>query len=71
MPSRNSSQTRRHLSRAEGRGSGATGQYLNKTVVPAIAMIDAVHKVVLAIPRGTTHIDEASDVVAFGLVEVA
>jgi hypothetical protein len=34
-------------------------------------MIDAVYKVVLAIARGTTHIDEASDVVAFGLVEVA
>lgn len=45
-----------------GGGTGKTGQYLNETVVPAMALIDAGYKVVLATPRGPKpHIDEASD----------
>ncbi len=40
----------------------ATGQYLNETVVPALAVIEAGYDVVLATPNGTKpHIDEASD----------
>jgi putative intracellular protease/amidase len=40
---------------------GATGQYLNETVVPAMAVIDAGYDVVLATPDGTKpHIDAAS-----------
>lgn len=43
-------------------GTGATGQYLNETVVPAMAVIEAGYDVVLATPDGTKpHIDEASD----------
>lgn len=43
-------------------GTGATGQYLNETVVPAMAFIDAGYDVVLATPNGEKpHIDEASD----------
>ena len=43
-------------------GWGATGQYLNETVVPAMAIIDAGYDLVLATPDGTKpHIDEASD----------
>jgi len=43
-------------------GWGATGQYLNETVVPAMAVIEAGYEVVLATPNGTKpHIDEASD----------
>jgi len=43
-------------------GSAAIGQYLNETVVPAMAMIDADYEIVLATPNGTKpHIDEASD----------
>jgi putative intracellular protease/amidase len=46
----------------QGGGTGATGQYLNETVVPAMAFIDAGYEVVLATPDGTKpHIDEASD----------
>ena len=46
----------------QGGGWGATGQYLNETVVPAMAVIDAGYEVVLATPDGTKpHIDEASD----------
>ncbi|WP_232495731.1 DJ-1/PfpI family protein [Novosphingobium kaempferiae] len=46
-------------------GWGATGQYLNETVVPAMAVIEAGYEVVLATPNGTKpHIDEASDAVA-------
>ena len=46
----------------QGGGTGPTGQYLNETVVPAMAMIDAGYKVVLATPDGTKpHIDPASD----------
>jgi len=43
-------------------GTGPTGNYLNETVVPAMALIDAGYDVVLATPNGTKpHIDEASD----------
>lgn len=46
----------------EGGGTGPTGNYLNETVVPAIALIDAGYDLVLATPNGTKpHIDEASD----------
>lgn len=44
---------------------GATGQYLNETTVPAMAVIDAGYEVVLATPNGTKpYIDPASDAVA-------
>jgi putative intracellular protease/amidase len=44
-----------------GGGTGATGQYLNETVVPAQALVAAGYEVVLATPNGTKpHIDEAS-----------
>lgn len=46
----------------QGGGTGATGQYLNETVVPAMALVDAGYDVVLATPNGAKpHIDEASD----------
>lgn len=46
----------------QGGRTGATGQYLNETVVPAMAIIAAGYDVVLATPNGTKpHIDEASD----------
>jgi putative intracellular protease/amidase len=46
----------------EGGGTGPTGNYLNETVVPAMALIDAGYTLVLATPNGTKpHIDEASD----------
>ena len=46
----------------QGGGTGATGQYLNETVVPAMAFVDAGYDVVLATPNGAPpHIDEASD----------
>jgi putative intracellular protease/amidase len=46
----------------QGGRTGATGQYLNETVVPAMALIAAGYDVVLATPDGTKpHIDEASD----------
>lgn len=45
-----------------GGGTGATGQYLNETVVPAMALVEAGYDVVLATPNGAKpHIDEASD----------
>jgi putative intracellular protease/amidase len=45
-------------------GWGATGQYLNETVVPAMAVIDAGYEVGLATPNGTKpHIDAVSDAV--------
>ena len=45
-----------------GGGTGATGQYLNETVVPAMALVEAAYDVVLATPNGAKpHIDEASD----------
>nr|WP_315383486.1 type 1 glutamine amidotransferase domain-containing protein [uncultured Sphingomonas sp.] len=43
-------------------GSGPTGQYLNETVVPIEAMLDAGFDFVLATPDGTKpHIDPQSD----------
>src|SRR5262249_5627088 len=46
----------------EGGGTGPTGNYLNETVVPVMALIEAGYDVVLATPNGTKpHIDEASD----------
>ena len=46
----------------QGGGTGPTGNYLNETVVPAMAFIEAGYDVVLATPNGTKpHIDEASD----------
>ena len=46
----------------QGGGQAAIGQYLNETVVPVMALIDAGYDVVLATPDGTKpHIDEASD----------
>ena len=50
--------------RIETRGGywGATGNYLNETVVPAMALIAAGYEVVLATPDGAKpHIDAASD----------
>jgi putative intracellular protease/amidase len=49
----------------QGGRTGATGQYLNETVVPAMAVIAAGYEIVLATPEGTKpHIDEASDAAA-------
>lgn len=46
----------------QGGGTGPTGQYLNETVVPAMALIDAGYDVVLATPNGKQpYIDPASD----------
>ncbi len=46
----------------QGGGAAAIGQYLNETVVPSIALIEAGYQVVLATPNGTKpHIDELSD----------
>jgi putative intracellular protease/amidase len=46
----------------QGGGWGPTGQYLNETVVPAMAVIKAGYDVVLATPNGTKPpIDAASD----------
>jgi putative intracellular protease/amidase len=46
----------------QGGDTGATGQYLNETVVPAMAFVDAGYDVVLGTPNGAKpHIDEASD----------
>ena len=45
-----------------GGGTGATGQYLNETVVPAMTLVEAGYDVVLATPNGAKpHIDEVSD----------
>lgn len=45
-----------------GGGTGATGQYLNELVVPAMALVEAGYEVVLVTPNGEKpHIDEASD----------
>src|SRR5262245_11083084 len=45
-----------------GGGTGATGQYLNETVVPAMALVEAGYDLVLATPNGAKpHIDEVSD----------
>jgi len=46
----------------QGGGAGPTGQYLNETVVPVMAIVDAGYEIVLATPDGTKpHIDPASD----------
>ena len=46
----------------QGGGRAAIGQYLNETVVPVMALMDANYDVVLATPNGSKpHIDEASD----------
>ncbi len=46
----------------QGGRFGATGQYLNETVVPAMALIAAGYDVVLATPKGgKPHIDAASE----------
>lgn len=52
-----------NATRIEVRGGwGVTGQYLNETVVPAMALIAAGYEVVLATPAGTRpHIDPVSD----------
>ncbi len=52
----------------KGGGFATIGQYLNETVVPAMALINAGYEVVLATPDGTKpHIDEGSDSVgSFG-----
>lgn len=57
----------------QGGGSASIGQYLNETVVPAMALIEAGYELVLATPNGTKpHIDEASDSAAhFGGDEAA
>lgn len=48
----------------QGGGWGATGQYLNETVVPALAVIDAGYEIVLATPTGEKPtIDPKSDAV--------
>jgi putative intracellular protease/amidase len=47
----------------QGGRTGPTGQYLNETVVPAMALVDAGYEIVLATPDGTKpHIDPVSDV---------
>ncbi|RUM07640.1 type 1 glutamine amidotransferase domain-containing protein [Rhizobium chutanense] len=47
----------------QGGGTGPTGQYLNETVVPVIALVDAGYEIVLATPNGTKpYIDPVSDV---------
>ncbi|MBY3042789.1 type 1 glutamine amidotransferase domain-containing protein [Rhizobium leguminosarum] len=46
----------------QGGGTGPTGQYLNETVVPAMALVAAGYEIVLATPDGTKpHIDPVSD----------
>jgi putative intracellular protease/amidase len=57
----------------QGGGSAIIGQYLNETVVPAMALVDGGYEVVLATPDGTKpHIDEVSDTVQhFGGDEAA
>ena len=43
-------------------GSAAIGRYLNETVVPVMALIEAGYSIVLATPDGTKpHIDRVSD----------
>jgi putative intracellular protease/amidase len=47
----------------QGGGTGPTGQYLNETVVPAMALVEAGYEIVLATPNGTQpFIDPVSDV---------
>ena len=56
-----------------GGGTGATGNYLNETVVPAMALVNAGYEVVLATPNGSKPtIDAASNSAAhFGGDEAA
>jgi putative intracellular protease/amidase len=47
----------------KGGGTAATGQYLNETVIPAMAIIEAGYDIILATPNGTKpFIDPVSDV---------
>ena len=47
-----------------GGGTGPTGQYLNETVVPMLALVGAGYEVLLATPSGAKpYIDPASDAV--------
>jgi putative intracellular protease/amidase len=47
----------------QGGGTGPTGQYLNETVVPVMALVEEGYEIVLATPDGTKpHIDPVSDV---------
>lgn len=54
-------------------GTAVIGQYLNETVIPSMALIEAGYEVILATPKGTKpHIDELSDVAQhFGNDEAA
>ena len=46
----------------QGGGFVVTGQYLNETVVPAMALVEAGYQVVLATPNGQKPpIDSGSD----------
>jgi len=46
----------------QGGGWSNTGQYLNETVVPAMALVEAGYQAVLATPTGgKPHLDKASD----------
>jgi putative intracellular protease/amidase len=48
----------------QGGGTGPTGQYLNETVVPMLALVGAGYEVLLATPSGAKpYIDPASDAV--------
>lgn len=48
----------------KGGGTGPTGQYLNETVVPMLALVDAGYDVLLATPNGAKpFIDPVSDAV--------
>jgi putative intracellular protease/amidase len=57
----------------QGGGFAAIGQYLNETVVPVLALIEAGYDIVLATPTGAKpHIDDVSDTAAhFGGDEAA
>jgi putative intracellular protease/amidase len=57
----------------QGGGTGPTGQYLNETVVPMLALVGAGYEVLLATPSGAKpHIDPVSDAVQhFGGDEAA
>ena len=57
----------------QGGGTGPTGQYLNETVVPMMALVGAGYEVLLATPSGAKpYIDPASDAVQhFGGDEAA
>jgi putative intracellular protease/amidase len=47
----------------QGGATGPTGQYLNETVVPVMALVEEGYEIVLATPDGgKPHIDPVSDV---------